>query len=189
VFSFSMLLNSPFAICLYACCYRADVAKQRDCHPKANNDIMFIYYVAILNLCMCTYSLVQTLSLITGYFNGWHPSWGHPRTNTRGETTQRLIDNKRLILLNNKSPTHFSTLNTYTHIDLTLCSPILAPHAKWKILNDLHGSDHFPIITTLFPQPIHKNSTDPFLNSKKPTGNSSTHLPTKPTRNTPPPKT
>jgi len=33
-------------------------------------------------------------------------------------------------------------------------------------------------------QPIHKNSTDPFLKSKKPIGNSSTHLPTKPTRNT-----
>jgi len=52
VFSFSIRLTpSPFAICLYACCYKADVAKQRECHPKANNDLMFIYYVAILNLC------------------------------------------------------------------------------------------------------------------------------------------
>jgi len=78
--------------------------------------------------------------------DGTHP--GAPQQQ-RGETTQRFIDNTPLILL--KSPTHFSTHNTYTHIDLTLCSPILAPHAKWKILNDLHGSDHFPIITTLFP--------------------------------------
>jgi len=48
VFSFSIRLTpSPFAICLYACCYRADVAKQRECLPKANNDLMFIYYVVL----------------------------------------------------------------------------------------------------------------------------------------------
>jgi len=98
-----------------------------------------------------TFNIQETPSLIAGDFNGWHPSWGSPTTNTRRKTTQRFIDNKHLILLNDKSPTHFSRHNTYTHIDLTLCSPILAPHTKREILSDLHGSDHFPIITTLFP--------------------------------------
>nr|AAA74495.1 unknown protein [Drosophila teissieri] len=114
-----------------------------------------------------TFNIQQTPSLITGDFNGWHPSWGSPTTNTRGKITQRFIDNTHLILLNDKSPTHFSTHNTYSHIDLTLCSPILAPHANWKILNDLHGSDHFPIITTLFPTTNTQKFNRPFFKLKE----------------------
>jgi len=56
----------------------------------------------------------QTPSLLTGDFNGWHPSWGPPRKNPRGKIIQRLIDNTQLIILNDKSPTHFSTYNAYT---------------------------------------------------------------------------
>jgi len=91
----------------------------------------------------------QTPLLILGDLKGWHPAWGSPKTYSRGKTIQQFIDNTQLILLNDKSPTHFSTHNTYTHIDLSLCSATLAPHAKWEILNDLHGSDHFPIVLKL----------------------------------------
>jgi len=112
----------------------------------------------------------QTPSLILGDFNGWHPAWGSPKTNSRGKTIQQFIDNTQLILLNDKSPTHFSTHNTYTHIDLLLCSATLAPHAKWEILNDLHGSDHFPIVISLFPPNKINKFSKPFFILKKPTG-------------------
>jgi len=65
------------------------------------------------------------------------------------------------------TPTHFSTHNIYTHIDHTLCFPILAPHAKWNILSDLHSSDHGPIITTLFPTTNPQKFNKPFFKLKE----------------------
>lgn len=94
-------------------------------------------------------------TLITGDFNSWHHNWGSSRNNKRGTIIDSFINNNNLILLNDKSPTHFSTQNTLTNIDLTLCTPDLFLHSNWKIENDLWGSDHFPIIISLF-----ENNTD-----------------------------
>ena len=34
---------------------------------------------------------------------------------------------------------------TYSSLDLSLCSPAILPDFEWKVGDDLHGSDHFPI--------------------------------------------
>ncbi len=36
----------------------------------------------------------------------------------------------------------------FTAIDLSLCSFTVLLDSNWKVLPDLHGSDHFPIILT-----------------------------------------
>lgn len=38
----------------------------------------------------------------------------------------------------------YSSLGTYSYIDLTLASPSIAPLYNWKLLNDIYGSDPFP---------------------------------------------
>lgn len=65
------------------------------------------------------------IKLILGDFNSWGTNWCSPANNSRGTTVQSFLDNSNLILLNDKSPTHFSTHNTYTHIDLSFGSPEL----------------------------------------------------------------
>ena len=35
--------------------------------------------------------------------------------------------------------------STYSSLDLSLCSPAILPDFEWKVRDDLHGSDHFPI--------------------------------------------
>lgn len=57
-----------------------------------------------------------------------------------------FIDDHSLILLNSGEPTFLSSSGTYTHIDLTICSPDLASKFHWKPHHDLFGSDHFPIL-------------------------------------------
>lgn len=70
------------------------------------------------------------------------------------ETNTISIDELNLIVLNDGSATHFSTAyQTFSAIDLTLISLSLAPLAKWKVLQDLHHSDHFPIICELARPP------------------------------------
>lgn len=90
--------------------------------------------------------------LFTGDFNAWGFAWGSPRTTSRGKNIIEAVSKTNLSLLNNGSPTHFSTHKTYTHIDLTFISSNLHPHCNWEVLNDLYSSDHFPVITEILNQ-------------------------------------
>ena len=50
-------------------------------------------------------------------------------------------------LLNSGAHTHYhSQTNSSSAIDLSLCSPELLPEFSWRVDNDLHGSNHYPII-------------------------------------------
>jgi len=98
---------------------------------------------------------------VLGDFNSWHPYWGSPKSNKRGRTLANYIDRSNYILLNDKSPTHFSTYNTYRHIDLSFASASIAPEISWEVLDDLHGSDHFPILISIL-----RNQTVPTFIAK-----------------------
>lgn len=97
-----------------------------------------------------TFDCPNTPSLITGDFNSWHQDWGSKQTNKKGKIVQHFITQSQFILLNDKSPTHLSTHNTLTHIDLTFASPEISIDSTWKTETDLFGSDHYPIIINLF---------------------------------------
>lgn len=106
--------------------------------------------------------------LITGDFNSWHTSWGSNKSNYRGNTISKFLIKSMLTLLNDGSPTHYSTHHTFTHIDLSISSPILALQHEWKIESNLFGSDHFPILITLFPtQPTESSISKPNFNLSK----------------------
>ena len=48
--------------------------------------------------------------------------------------------------MNDKSSTYLHpATGSYSSLDLTICSPGIFPDLKWKVVDDLHGSDHFPI--------------------------------------------
>lgn len=88
--------------------------------------------------------------IITGDFNAHNQFWGSQTTDSRGEIIESLIDNRNLNLLNNGDPTFFSySHKTFSHIDLTLATPNIAQILDWYVDNDLHHSDHFPIIIKL----------------------------------------
>ena len=99
-----------------------------------------------------TISSINTPSIITGDFNSWHQTWGSNKNNKKGQILNDFINANELTLLNDGSPTHLSTHNTFTHVDLTFCSPRLTTHTEWSVLDDLYCSDHYPIKTTIFKQ-------------------------------------
>ena len=85
--------------------------------------------------------------LILGDFNAHSPLWGEQERDTRGKIVEDFLNKTDACILNNTSPTYLipSTLKT-TSVDLTFSSPDLAPNLNWSVLEDTHGSDHFPIM-------------------------------------------
>ena len=57
-----------------------------------------------------------------------------------------FITKHDLVLLNDKFSTYLHpATGSYSSFDLSICSPEIFPDFKWKVVDDLHGSDHFPI--------------------------------------------
>jgi len=85
--------------------------------------------------------------LIIGDFNCIHTIWGNDSCNQRGNIIEQPLVNTDLCLLNSGEMTHLHVQNgTTSAIDLSFCSPDIFPDMQWMVLDDLHGSDHFPIL-------------------------------------------
>ena len=81
-----------------------------------------------------------------GDFNGHNVIWGSDDVNERGRIIENFINKNNLCLFNDNKPTYLHpATGTYTSLDLSICSPTLLLDYKWKVHDDLCGSDHFPI--------------------------------------------
>lgn len=89
--------------------------------------------------------------ILSGDFNAHHNHWGSKKDDSRGKIIESIINDRNLIILNDGSPTfiHSGNLNGNSTapscIDLTLCSAEIADKLNWMVVDDQHGSDHFPI--------------------------------------------
>lgn len=94
--------------------------------------------------------------LMLGDFNAHNPLWGSRYLRPRGSLVENFLNDHSLVFLNDGSPTfHSDTWGSCSALDLSLCDPSLAPDYLWTVVDELHGSDHFPIILT------HSNSSEP----------------------------
>ncbi len=89
---------------------------------------------------------LPTPFILLGDFNAHNILWGSNHISDRGKNVEDFIIRHDLCLYNTKSPTYLHPgTGTYTCIDLTICSPSLLLDYNWKVTEDLHSSDHFPI--------------------------------------------
>ncbi|GBN25040.1 putative RNA-directed DNA polymerase from transposon X-element, partial [Araneus ventricosus] len=66
-----------------------------------------------------------------------------------GRQIEQLLADHNICLLNNNEKTHFHLpTQTYHSIDLALCTPALLPFLNLTVDDNLHNSDHFPLIIT-----------------------------------------
>ncbi|GFX07160.1 hypothetical protein TNCV_2423651 [Trichonephila clavipes] len=87
--------------------------------------------------------------LLLGDFKGHSPLWGHDVTNSLGRQIEQLISDHCLCLLNNDEKTYFhAPTRTFHSLDLAICSPTLLPMLNFEVANDLHNSDHFPLLVS-----------------------------------------
>ena len=84
--------------------------------------------------------------ILMGDFSFHHTLWGCLNMNDKGRIIEEFIANHDLVLLNKKSSTYlYPATGSYSSLDVTICSPEIFPGFNWKVVDDLHGSDHFPI--------------------------------------------
>ena len=85
--------------------------------------------------------------MLVGDLNGYSKVWDCSDTNDRGEIIEDVIAENDLFLFNEKQPTylHPRTGNYYA-IDLSIFHPNMYLDFEWSVCDDLHGSDHFPIL-------------------------------------------
>ena len=93
--------------------------------------------------------------VIMGDFNAHSPLWGNTDTNRRGNVVESFLTKTDVYLANGVDATRVNpnTLST-SAIDLTLCDPVLAPELSWTVIEDDHGSDHFPVCLDITPPGI-----------------------------------
>ena len=75
---------------------------------------------------------------------------------TQGEVIERFTDKYNLCILNDGSHTYLKAQAQYVNkqtsvIDLTISTPGLGLRNAWEVLPDTHGSDHYPILTSILP--------------------------------------
>ncbi|KAJ8943251.1 hypothetical protein NQ318_009942 [Aromia moschata] len=89
---------------------------------------------------------LQSLFLLLGDFDAYSTLWGSLIIDRRGNIIEEIIEENDIVLLNTGEATRFhAATGDFSRIDLTLCTPRIAPSFNWKPLDQLHGSDHFPI--------------------------------------------
>ncbi|KAK9695264.1 Endonuclease-reverse transcriptase [Popillia japonica] len=85
--------------------------------------------------------------VLCGDFNAIHHGWDNGTTNRIGQMLFVILEELDLNLLNTPVPTRLcSTNRTANMLDISVCSPDMNMLFNWSILDDTHGSDHFPII-------------------------------------------
>ena len=90
--------------------------------------------------------------IVTGDFNAHSPLWGNSSLDEKGEQVETFLANTDAYLANGLEATRINVHNLNTSaIDLTFCDPILAPELSWSVLEDDHGSDHFPVCIEMTP--------------------------------------
>ncbi|GFQ80630.1 putative RNA-directed DNA polymerase from transposon X-element [Trichonephila clavata] len=84
---------------------------------------------------------------ILGDFNAHHSLWSCQDVNSRGKVVEKLLTELDLTLLNDGSNTYFhSPTQSFSAIDLSICSLSLLLHLTWSVLGNPLGSDHFPVV-------------------------------------------
>ena len=79
-----------------------------------------------------------------------------PFVDTRGEVIGRFTNKHNLCILNDGTHTYLKPQAQHANkptsaIDLIISTPGLALRSVWEVLPDTHGSDNYPILTSILP--------------------------------------
>jgi len=88
---------------------------------------------------------LPTPFVIMGDMNARNPLWHDTQLNEKGRTIEDLMLQFDISVLNGDRPTHYhQQTNSYSVIDLSICSSDCMLDFRHDVIDDLHGSDHFP---------------------------------------------
>ena len=88
---------------------------------------------------------------VAGDFNAHSPLWDstQPSDNRGEEVTDWLIENDLSVLNDGSSTRHSRTTGTGSAPDITVCGSWWSARSQWRVGDEIGGSDHLPLVTTL----------------------------------------
>ena len=90
--------------------------------------------------------------VLLGDFNARNQFWFDSTNNTKGRLLLAVIQEFDLVILNDPSPTHYhQQSDSFSVIDLSICSPDFPSDRHWHVHDDLCGSDHYPLLLHVLP--------------------------------------
>ena len=106
--------------------------------PLRKNDIMQLIHQ------------IRTPFLLLGDMNARSSMWDMEnvriRSDDRGKIFEEILLEQNVSLLNNRKPTHYhSQTNTYSVIDLSICSSESLLDYEYEVLEYRYESDHYPV--------------------------------------------
>ena len=85
--------------------------------------------------------------IVVGDFNGHNPLWGSDHCESRGRLFEEVFNDLNLCILNDGSPTYCHPASgSKSMLDLSVVDPSLILDLTWTVVDDLHGSDLFPVL-------------------------------------------
>ena len=85
--------------------------------------------------------------IVVGDLNGHNPLWGSDHCDSRGRLFEEVFNDLNLCILNDGSPTYCHPASgSKSMLDLSVADPSLFLDLTWTVVDDLHGSDHFPVL-------------------------------------------
>ena len=106
------------------------------------------------------HNLISQLSsplMIVLYFNCGHALWGDSVVNSHGRPLECYLSASNLSILNSDCSTHFDIrTQSFSCLDLSICTPPLSLYFHQSVLDQYPFSDHFPILlspTSYVPTP------------------------------------
>lgn len=91
--------------------------------------------------------------VVTGDFNAQSPIWddSNPTPNHKGKAVEKILEKRQdVCIVNSQEATHFDLgSQTTSAIDLTLTNASLISNLTWSVMDDLYGSDHYPIVLSV----------------------------------------
>lgn len=95
--------------------------------------------------------------IITGYLNAHNPLWGSDLINYRGNWLPETILESNLKVLNTGLPTRVHPIPGKISVpDIGLATNDISLRAEWDTIQDVRGSDHFPMLITISGCSSHK---------------------------------
>ena len=120
--------------------------------------VLFDKYITICSLYLppdLELNLIELQNLITqlpspflilGDFNAHNTMWGGTTLDVKGEIIEDLVNSNPISILNDGSFTYHNIYNnSYSAIDLSICSSSIYLDFEWSVDEFLNGSDHYPI--------------------------------------------
>ena len=85
--------------------------------------------------------------IVVGDINGHNPLWGSDHCDSRGRLFDEVFNDLNLCILNDGSSMYCHPASgTKSMLDLSMADPSLFLDLTWTVVDDLHGSDPFPVL-------------------------------------------